>query len=437
MTAKRAAPLVAILLALLGATCVFARIMFREREPMARGDTVWQLTYTATFHARKAAAKVRFSFPLDTEHVRLRDYKIVTAGVGAKRLKSAAGQERDIVVETPKTGVYQVVAQSDIRLTQRPGWRKNLPEANLTTKERHNCLRDENAIETSDPAVQGVLKRLRGTQGSKEELVERVFSYCTREIASGGAGGPQGAAAVLAKGAASPLGRARTMVALCRAAKVPARPVTGFEIRKGDDVSPHTWVEVLSDDTWESYDPENGYRREMPYYFVPVRRDGVAVIRSQEVSDLAAKYAISPLPSAAATFDLEHRRPWDVLDLTRLPVQMHDVLEVILLLPLGGLVTALVRTIIGLRTFGTFSPTLLALAFVFSHDWQTGLVLLLAVIVLGFSSRAFLERLKLLLVPRLGIILTLVVLCMVFSISVLDYFGRTPAPRPCCCPWSS
>ena len=56
-------------------------------------------------------------------------------------------------------------------------------------------------------------------------------------------------------------------------------------------------------------------------------------------------------------------------------------------------------------------------------------MLLLAVIVLGFSSRAFLERLKLLLVPRLGIILTLVVLCMVFSISVLDYFGRTPGAQ--------
>ncbi len=61
MTAKRAAPVVAILLALLGATCVFVRITFREREPMARGDTLWQLTYTASFHARKTAAKVRVS----------------------------------------------------------------------------------------------------------------------------------------------------------------------------------------------------------------------------------------------------------------------------------------------------------------------------------------------------------------------------------------
>jgi hypothetical protein len=40
-----------------------------------------------------------------------------------------------------------------------------------------------------------------------------------------------------------------------------------------------------------------------------------------------------------------------------------------------------------------------------------------------------LDRLKLLLVPRLGIILTLVVMCMVFSISVLDYFELTPGAQ--------
>ena len=142
---------------------------------------------------------------------------------------------------------------------------------------------------------------------------------------------------------------------------------------------------------------------------------------------------------------------------------MHEVLAVILLLPLGALVTAFVRTIIGLRTFGTFTPTLLALAFVY-NDWRTGIVVFLAVMVLGFSSRTLLDRLKLLLVPRLGIILTLVVLCIVFSISVLDYFelharrpgraaadgdpddargavlrddrGRQPALSPCNC-WSA
>ena len=108
-----------------------------------------------------------------------------------------------------------------------------------------------------------------------------------------------------------------------------------------------------------------------------------------------------------------------------LPIDMHEVLALILLLPLGALVTAVVRTIIGLRTFGTFTPTLLALSFVY-NDWRTGLLVFLAVMILGFSSRNLLDKLKLLLVPRLGIILTLVVLCIVFSISTLDY---SDAPR--------
>ena len=57
------------------------------------------------------------------------------------------------------------------------------------------------------------------------------------------------------------------------------------------------------------------------------------------------------------------------------------------------------------------------------------MIVFLAVMVLGFSSRTLFGQLKLLLVPRLGIILTLVVLCIVFSISVLDYFEITPGAQ--------
>jgi len=38
-----------------------------------------------------------------------------------------------------------------------------------------------------------------------------------------------------------------------------------------------------------------------------------------------------------------------------------------------------------------------------------------------------LDWLKLLLVPRLSVILTLVVLCIIFSVSVLDYYRLTPS----------
>ena len=86
------------------------------------------------------------------------------------------------------------------------------------------------------------------------------------------------------------------------------------------------------------------------------------------------------------------------------------------------------RTVIGLRTFGTFSPTLLALAFVY-NDWRSGLCIFFVVIATGFVSRTVLDRLKLLLVPRLGIILTLVVMLMVLGIAVMNYFDLAPGGR--------
>ena len=61
----------------------------------------------------------------------------------------------------------------------------------------------------------------------------------------------------------------------------------GFEIKRSKDVHPQTWVEVLAGDRWEPYDPDNGYARELPHHFVPVRREGpltegIDIIRSAE-----------------------------------------------------------------------------------------------------------------------------------------------------------
>ena len=217
---------------------------------------------------------------------------------------------------------------------------------------------------------------------------------------------------------------------LCRAAKIPARLVTGFEIKKGESqtgaIRPRTWVEVYVADP-QSRPSIAGcptIRRtatlhELDYNFLPVRRDGVELIRVTNSTDLNASYSIERIPPATRTV-------LGILDLRRLPGKLHEPIKVVLILPIGALFTALVRTIIGIRTFGTFSPTLLALAFVY-NDWRSGLCIFFVVIATGFVSRTLLDRLKLLLVPRLGIILTMVVMLMVLSISVMNYF--TVGPR--------
>jgi hypothetical protein len=218
------------------------------------------------------------------------------------------------------------------------------------------------------------------------------------------------------------------MVALCRASQIPARLVTGFEIETGAGVRPDVWVEVLLNNRWEPYDPENNFAGELPAGVVPVRCGELDIVRGSGVADLRASFSMARLAPAPRGLGAEDRSLVDILDLTRLPLEMHEVMALVLLLPLGALVTSFFRTIIGIRTFGTFTPTLLALAFVYA-DWRGGLVIFAAVLLMGLASRRLLEWLKLLLIPRLSIVLTLVVLVMVFGVSLLHYFFAVPSAQ--------
>jgi len=112
--------------------------------------------------------------------------------------------------------------------------------------------------------------------------------------------------------------------------------------------------------------------------------------------------------------------------LTRLPPSMQEIVSLILLLPIAALITTIFRNIIGIQTFGTFTPSLIAMSFIHA-DWRTGTIVLFIVLSVGILARWLLNKLQLLMVARLSIILALAVLCMVLAVSVLDYLSLTPS----------
>ena len=71
VTARRATPQVVILLVLLGTAAILVRQKYLHETRIALGDSVWRLTYSVGFHARKNDAKLRVSLPLDTRHARV------------------------------------------------------------------------------------------------------------------------------------------------------------------------------------------------------------------------------------------------------------------------------------------------------------------------------------------------------------------------------
>lgn len=99
------------------------------------------------------------------------------------------------------------------------------------------------------------------------------------------------------------------------------------------------------------------------------------------------------------------------LTLSSLPVQSQNTYRLLLMIPLGALLVVFMRTFIGVQTFGTFMPILIAVAF---RETQLfwGIILFTAIVFIGLLIRFYLEHLRLLLIPRLAVILVTVVILM-------------------------
>jgi hypothetical protein len=98
------------------------------------------------------------------------------------------------------------------------------------------------------------------------------------------------------------------------------------------------------------------------------------------------------------------------------------VYSVLLMIPIGALVMVFLRNFIGIDAFGTFMPVLIALAFRETKLFW-GVVLFTLLVALGLSIRFLLERLRLLLVPRLSAVLIVVVILMLLISLVSHRLG--------------
>ena len=119
---------------------------------------------------------------------------------------------------------------------------------------------------------------------------------------------------------------------------------------------------------------------------------------------------------------------WEIFDLSRNSPATQKTLALILLIPFGVLITACCRNLIGLRTIGTFSPTLLAISQV-KADWKVGVVVFLLTFGVGSFVRMFLLKYKLSSVPRRGIIAVFVVLSLAVAITVSERFQLATSAR--------
>lgn len=412
----------------LAAAAMVCRWAFSAKPEPAGVRDFYRLRYDIAVRTATQGAKVHVSLPDNTYTCRVRREVFSHSGMPMDIVRNPRTDGRSVVLLTSDTnGEGKFSAEFDVQILRSPP-SSRAAQAPLSKEDRRYYLRPEQNIQVGGPSANRVLADLGGTQVGTDQLLQAIFLYCWQEIEGQESPGTSSAATTLDTGAGTDLGRARAMIALCRSASIPARLVTGFRLAQQQDLCPHVWLEAYHDGGWVSFDPEAGYARHLPAYYLPVRADGPELVRTPTGQSVLSGFSCELLDEDAVGLPPTHGSAGNVADLTRLPPGMRQTLAVLLLLPLGALITAAFRNMVGLQTFGTFTPALLALSFVFS-DLVTGLVVFVLVIAVGLAIRAGLDRLKLMLVPRLGIVLTAVVILLATAVSVLDFLGLTPSAR--------
>jgi hypothetical protein len=203
-------------------------------------------------------------------------------------------------------------------------------------------------------------------------------------------------------------------VILAQVAGYPARIANGLLLKDEMVRSARLrqWVEILAKGQWRKFDVQNGdfIDAKTPLYRWWVGAE--SLVYANYFKQFVTSISIKPNTDSAisrALWQSEQTQPLAYrFAIQSLPLEQQMVLQILLLMPLGGLIVAFVRQVIGIRTFGTFMPVLIALA-LRETGLATGLMLFVGLTFIGLMMRGYLNTLRLLFVPRLAAVLCMVV----------------------------
>lgn len=264
-------------------------------------------------------------------------------------------------------------------------------------------------------AVQGLLNEVRQQSADIESFARQLLN---RYLSPGG----DDRIHLLRGPARTPLQHVHNLIHILAGARIPARVVWTLPLVDGmrsRQLEP--WLQIHNEQRWITLDPETGASG------IPTDRMVWTVgerPRIRAEGAVVGNWTFAAARTSRDLFEVAKERAEAVgsslleFSLMALPLQTQNVYRILLVVPVGALLVVLMRNVVGVQTFGTFMPVLIAMAFRETR-LLLGLILFSSVVALSLLARLYLEKLRLLLVPRLAAVLTVVVLVMT-AISVVS-----------------
>lgn len=406
-------------LTMLALVAIFTRVLTLGGAPLAGGDQIWRLTIDVSVKSRAQATAIQIYPPLETKRLRIIQRNLHHPGFRLRNWSEDKDERRSIVAFASSSGTRSVISEFFIHSLGGTPLATEEKQGALSNTEREKFLRDTAQLQIDHPLVKQTTHKLTNAQTDRLKQIDEIVNHLQLfklELKKDELNVPL----ILETRRASVLDRALGMVALCRTHGIPARIVAGLILKEDIDPQTHYWVEVYANDSWLSYDIGAGYRGSVPANYLPLRRDGYDIVQILNGELLQLNYDLDREFSHPYLHQFKTRNLFNIFELDRLPMESRNELALLMLLPLGVLITALCRHLVGIHSYGVFTPTLLALAMVYT-DIVTTIVIFFVISSLAISGRSLFPT-SLTRIPRLAIIFTLVALLLTFSASVMEYY---------------
>ena len=365
---------------------------------------VWNVEAAVTFEPGPAAVKATLRVPSLTPGFTVLDENFVSRGFGLSTRIAATGREAQWAVRQangPQTLYYRALVYQDPQRIVEDTTPPFPPAPEL----------DEPSRIALDGLIADVRRQSADVASFTVELLRRINQGENDPYVS-----------LFIEKRATPAERAELATIFLAGAQIPARVAHGISLKdQAGTVRPDVLLEVHDGVQWLYFDPETLQQGLPPEFLIWWRGDeGIADLEGGSQLDVT----LAVRPSLFDAMLIAERRAEQAgshsadFSLFTLPIATQSVYAVLLMIPVGALVIVLLRNFVGVKTFGTFMPVLVALAFRETRLlW--GFALFAVIVSLGLLIRFYLEKLRLLLVPRLTCVLTVVVLLMA-GISVLS-----------------
>lgn len=320
-------------------------------------------------------------------------------------------------VEGPRTVTYGYEVRADaVRYDIDPSFRLGDPAPGVDA----TLVQPTKVIQSTAPEIVELARALAPADRSLVTYLRAAFDRVA-SLRFKPFKGTTDALTALKLGEASCNGRSRLFAALLRAQGIPTRLVGGIVLSAGDTRTTHQWVEARIGGHWIPFDTTNDHFAELPGHYVTLYRGDEVLFR--HTSDIGYRYSFRVKSHLVPRHQLEAWRDalglWAVFDKLGIPL---DLLKVIMMIPVGAVVVVIFRNVVGLRTFGTFLPTLIAAA-ARSTGLLWGLAGFAGIIFLVSIVRRLTARLDLLHSPQLAVLLTTVIGAMLFTAVLAERNG--------------